>query len=202
MTDATLNVQDDRRWQAFNAGGLQCSCGEKHVGLFPINMLVPAGWAGPKDYEPDDAVSSAGTFLSENYCVFDGKAFAIRMRLPFRMRGAEPAAFTFTVWGAVAQDYFENYVAAKKAGGLREGAQGQATLVNRLSGFDNTHNLTGVTFQQSNGFPPLLLIVGPQPYNKPDHKLIADQKDGIDFDRALEMFAAYGHDMRASAAAV
>lgn len=200
MAEAEINVQDDPRWQAFTSQGLQCSCGEKHVGLFPINMLVPAGWQGPKDYEPDDAVRSDGTFLSENYCVFEGKAFAIRMRLPIRMRGAAPAAFTYTVWGAVNKVQFESYVAARKANALQNGLQSHATLCNRIGGYEDTFNLTGVCIQQTDGFPPLLLIAGPQPYNKPDHKLIADQKNGIDFDQALAMFAEYGHDMRIAVA--
>lgn len=200
MADAASNVQDDPRWQAFNAQGLKCSCGETHVGLFPINMLVPAGWQGSKDYEPDDAVRTDGTFISENYCVFEGKAFAIRMRLPLRIRGAAPAAFTYTVWGAVNQVQFESYVAARKSNNLRNGSQAPATLCNRVGGYEDTFNLTGVAFQQGDGYPPMLLIMGPQQYNKADHKLIEDQKNGIDFDKALAMFAEYGHDMRIAVA--
>jgi hypothetical protein len=200
MSGAEINVQDDARWQTFVAQGLKCSCGETHKGLFPINMLVPGGWQGGKEYEPDDNVRIDGTFISENYCVFEGKAFALRMRLPIRMRGAAPAAFTYTVWGAVSREQFQSYIAAKKAGALRDGIQAPATLTNRIAGYEDTFNLTGVAFQQNDGYPPLLLITGPQPYNKADHKLIADQKDGIGFDQALEMFAAYGHEMRTQVA--
>jgi hypothetical protein len=200
MADADFNVQDDPRWKAFNAQGLKCSCGETHVGLFPINMLTPAGWQGPKDYQPDDAVTTDGTFISENYCVFEGKAFAIRMRLPLRIRGAAPAAFTYTVWGAVNKTQFESYVAARKASALQNGLQSPATLCNRIGGYEDTFNLTGIAFQQNDGYPPMLLIMGPQQFSKPDHELIAAQKNGIDFDKALAMFAEYGHDMRTAVA--
>lgn len=73
-----------------------------------------------------------------------------------------------------------------------------ARLVNRLSGYPDTGNLMGSAFQQEDGAPPILLIHGPQPDNDPKHPLIEEQRQGIGVDRMLELFAAYGHDMRAN----
>ena len=86
------NVSEDPRWQAFNQDGFLCSCGERHVGLFPVNMLTPAAWDGPKEYAPDEDIQLDRTFISESYCVWQGQNFAMRMRLPLQMRGAAPAA--------------------------------------------------------------------------------------------------------------
>ncbi len=117
------------------------------------------------------------------------------------MRGAAPAAFTFTVWASVDRPDFEAYLDAKKNNRLSNTSRSLARLVNRLNGFPDTFNLMGTAFQQEDGGPPLLLIHGPQPNNTADHPLILEQRNGIGLDRAMELFAAYGHDMRREAGA-
>lgn len=196
MADAALNVQDDPRWQTFNTEGLQCQCGQRHVGLFPIHMLAPIGWQGPNEYQQDADVRTDGTFLSANYCVFEGRSFAIRMRLPLRLRGGAPVGFMFTVWGAVEKTVFENYVAAARAGTLRNEIQMPCLLSSRLAGYEDTNGIAGVAFQQVDG-PPLMLALRP-PAGLEGHSLILEQKDGISLDRALALMAQYGHEMRAN----
>ena len=198
MTVETASVLDDPRWKAFNTQGFACSCGERHIGLFPIHMQHPIGWPGPKDYEPDEALRMDGNFLSSNYCVWDGKYFSIRARLPIQIRGAQPAAFMYTVWASLNRPDFEGYLDAVRNKKLNNMAQAQARLVNRLSGFPDTFKLMGTAFQQEDGGVPLLLVHGRQPDNNPQHPLINEQRQGIGIDRMLELFAAYKHDMRAS----
>lgn len=198
MAAETASVLDDPRWKAFNTQGFACSCGERHVGLFPIHMQVPMGWPGAKDYRPDKELRMDGNFLSDNYCVWDGKYFAIRTRLPLQMRGAAPAAFMYTAWASFNRPDFEAYVEAHRNKTLNSTARAQARLVNRLNGFPDTGNLMGSAIQQGDGGPPILLVHGQQPDNRADHPLIQEQRQGIGFDRMLELFAAYGHDMRAS----
>jgi len=196
------NVSEDPRWQTFNQDGFPCSCGERHVGLFPVNMLTPAMWDGPKEYAPDAEIRLDRTFISESYCVWQGQNFAMRMRLPLQMRDASPAAFMYTVWAAVERADLEAYIAAKAQNTLRNEARFKARLVSRIAGHHDTANLMGLAFQQEDGWPPLLLLAGTQPYtNRPDHPLLQEQRQGIGLDRALELFAAYGHDMRPAAPA-
>ncbi|HEX5006221.1 MAG TPA: DUF2199 domain-containing protein, partial [Hyphomonadaceae bacterium] len=107
MTSVAISVLEDPRWQTFNTQGFACSCGDRHIGLFPIHIHHPIGWPGPKDYEPDSALRLDGNFLSGNYCVWEGKYFSMRMRLPLQIRGAEPAAFMFTVWASLNRADFE-----------------------------------------------------------------------------------------------
>lgn len=194
MTGAIVNAHDDPRWQAFNTVGLQCLCGQRHVGPFPIHMLAPLGWQGPNEYQPDADLRMDGTFISGSYCVYEGRSFAIRMNLPLRIRGAAPAGFLFTVWGAVERPVFETYLAAVQAGNLRNDAQMPVVLVNRLAGYEDTNGLGGVAFQQTDGLP-LMLVTRPQA-GLEGHSLILEQKDGIGFDRALALMAHYGHEMR------
>jgi hypothetical protein len=198
VTVETASVLDDPRWKTFNAQGLACSCGERHVGLFPIHMQHPVGWPGSTNYEPDAALRLDGNFLSANYCVWEGKYFSMRMRLPLQIRGAQPAAFMYTAWASLNRPDFEGYLGAVRNKRLNNTSRAQARLVNRLSGFPDTFRLMGTAFQQDDGGLPLLLIHGPQPDNNPQHPLIQEQRQGIGVDRTLELFAAYGHDMRAS----
>ena len=198
MTVVATSVLEDPRWQKLNTQGFVCSCGERHVGLFPIHIHHPLGWPGPTDYEADSALRLDGNFLSANYCVWEGKYFSMRMRLPIQIRGAQPAAFMFTVWASLNRPDFEGYLDAMRNKRLNNVARAQARLVNRLNGFPDTFKLMGTAFQQDDGGPPLLLIHGQQPDNDPKHPLIEQQRQGIGVDRTLELFAAYEHDMRAS----
>jgi hypothetical protein len=194
----TASVLEDPRWNAFNTDGFTCSCGERHIGLFPIHMHHPLGWPGSKTYESDDAVRLEGDFLSDHYCVWEGKYFSMRMRLPIQIRGAQPAAFMYTAWVGLNRPDFEGYLDAVKSKWLNNVARAQARLVNRLSGYPDTFGLMGAAFQQEDGGPPVFLAHGPQPDNRPDHPLIREQRQGIGVDRMLELFAAYQHDMRAN----
>jgi hypothetical protein len=198
VTLETTSVLDDPRWKTFNAHGFACSCGERHVGLFPIHMQHPIGWPGSTNYEPDGALRLDGNFLSANYCVWEGKYFSMRMRLPIQIRGAQPAAFMYTAWASLNRPDFEGYLDAVRNKRLSNTSRAQARLVNRLSGFPDTFRLMGTAFQQDDGGLPLLLIHGTQPDNDPQHPLIQEQRQGIGVDRTFELFAAYGHDMRAN----
>lgn len=199
MSVEPQSVQEDPRWLLFNEQGLPCGCGQHHIGLFPIHLQHPMGWPGSREYQPDEQLRLDGDFLSANYCVLEGKYFAMRMRLPIQIYGAAPLAFVYTVWASLNRPDFEGYVEARRSNRLDNRARAQARLVNRISGYPDTGSLMGTAFQQEDGGQPLLLVHGPQPDNSPDHPLIHEQRIGIGFDRVLALFAAYGHDMRAGA---
>ena len=197
MADAPVSVLDDPRWHKFNEEGFACSCGQRHVGLFPIQMQTPKGWPGEPVYEANAALRMDGNFLSQDFCVMEGKYFAMRMRLPVAIRGAEPAAFMYTVWASLNQAEFEVYVDVARRSELRANARAQARLVNNINGYVNSGGLMGSALHQEDGGHPVLLLHGPQPDNDPNHTLLSDQRNGIGVDRMLELFAAYGRDMRA-----
>lgn len=190
------SVLNDPRWRAFTEKGFDCSCGERHVGLFPIHMHHPLNWPGSNDYEPEEALRMDGNFLSPNVCVWDGKYFALRTRLPLQIAGAQPHAFMYTVWASFDRPDFEAHLAALKNNTLNNMTRTMARLVNRIGGFPDTSMLMGSAFQQEDRGPPILLIHGPQPNNSSSHPLIHEQRHGIGVDRMLELFSHYGHDMR------
>jgi len=190
------SVLSDPRWNAFNSQGFACSCGERHVGPFPIHLHHPVGWNGADAYEDDNALRMDGDFLSSSFCVVGGKFFAMRMRLPVQIHGAEPTVFLYTAWASMDRLDFESFADAYRTGKFVQDARVSARLVNRIAGYPDTYNLSGSAFQQLDGSPPALLIHGLQagPNNK--HPLLVEQRAGIGVDRMLELFAAYNHDMR------
>lgn len=197
MAITAANVTSDPRWRAFQEKGFACSCGQTHVGLFPIYIHHPISWPGSKDYEPDEALRMDGDFLSQNYCVLQGKFFCARVRVPVRLWGVN-WAFTYAAWAAFDRPDFESYVHARKTGTLRTGPTTAGRLVNRLSGYPDTSMLMGTVFQEATDLPALILH-GPQPDNSTGQLLMQEQKDGIGLDRALELFSLYKHDMRPAA---
>ncbi|MEP7210335.1 MAG: DUF2199 domain-containing protein [Alphaproteobacteria bacterium] len=187
----------DPRWVKFNGPGLDCSCGEHHVGLIALSMLRPAGF--PEAIAPDSnsQLHTVGNFISQDYCVWEGKYFAIRMSLPMAIQGIPAPALLLSVWGSVDESTFKAYIAAMNAGTLNPQAQAQARLVNRIAGFSDTFGLLGAAFQQPNEPPLLLMLTGAD--GKPsDHKLIFEQRNGITLDRLFDIYAENNHDMRSS----
>ncbi len=194
---AAADITTDPRWAKLHGAGVDCPCGQHHVGLVTLSMLKPAGWPGAAEYEPDEALRMDGDFLSPHYSVNEGKYFALRMSLPVRVKGTTGPASMFFVWASVNRPDFEGYVAAKNAGKLDDKARAQARLVNRIAGLPDTFGLMGMAIQQTDG-PPLLLLLNDPDGKGKAHPLIDDQRQGIDFDKLLEIYAANGHDFRSN----
>jgi len=196
METTADTVLSDPRWNAFLAQGLPCSCGERHVGPFPIHLHQPLGWTGPSAYENDDALRMDGDFLSSSFCVMGGRYFAMRMSLPVQIRGADPTVFLYTCWASLSRLDFEMIVRALRAGAEAPEQRVPARLLNRVGGYPDTFNLTGSAFPQAGASLPVLLIHGMQANGATTHPLIVEQHGGIGMDRVLELFAAYNHEMR------
>lgn len=191
------DASNDPRWVQFNEPGVDCSCGEHHVGLISLSMLKPAGWPGSSDAESNDELHVDGNFLSTDYCVWDGQYFAIRMSLPLRIQGIESPALLLSVWGSVDRTNFDAYITAVRNNMLNDKAHMPARLVNRIGGFPDTFGLLGAAIQQPNE-PPLLLVLNGADGQPSDHPLIHEQRNGIPFDRLFAIYAENGHDMRSS----
>ncbi len=198
---ATDALQDPR-WTTFTTTGYACSCGEHHVGLFPIHLNVPVGWPGGTAYQPESGsvesdydLRTDGDFLSHNFCVWGGKNFAIRMRVYLKVTGAEPAAFLFNAWAGLDRMDFDAFSEAMLKPGTHTGLRTRARLLNRLSRFPDTYNLSGTAVHVRPGESPVLMIHGIQADFRADHSLIVQQREGISVDRVFELFSAYRHNM-------
>ncbi len=187
----------DHRWTQLMETGADCSCGQRHTGLIELAFLTPADWPGVPAREPNEAMRLDGDFFSEDYAVREGKYFAIRCVLPLPVAGCSPPASVLVVWASVEKADFEKLHANPRPEMTNPPERFQARLINRISGYPNTFGLLGVAFPQADS--PPLLVLGKPPGDAPDlHPLVAEHRDGMTFDRLLEVYAAQGHDLRPS----
>lgn len=183
-----MSLAADPRWIKLTTVGVACSCGDRHQGVFPVSKAAPAGWSKPAVYEPNKALRTDGDFLSEDFCVIGGEFFAIRCTLDLPIKEAAEL-MRFGVWAAVSKEDFGDYL---RAFDLHDGKNGEAfgRLMDKLEGYYDTYALDAALFAQDNyQRPKMVLRDGP-------HPLIGDQRQGISFNRLLELYAAAGHDIR------
>lgn len=187
----------DPRWDRFIKTGLACSCGERHDGIFVVTFLHPPGWTGNIDYEANTALRMDGNFLSQEFCVIEGKYFALRMIVPLPVKDHSPPALPLAVWASVNRPDFEAYAAARAGNGQDKVPRMQARLITRVSGYDDTFGLMGQAFPQADG-PPLLVLERNQAPGLMGGQLISEHRDGATLDRLFDIYAAHQHDMRSS----
>jgi hypothetical protein len=186
-----------RKWAQLNADGVACSCGERHVGLFALVFLRPPGWTGAPDPEPNSALRMDGNFLSQDFCVMEGKYFAVRMIVPLPIQGISPPAAPLAVWASLDRADFEAFVGALAENRHDKPERMQARLITRVGGYPDTFGLMGQAFPQADG-PPLLVLERNQAPGLAGGQLVSEHRDGATFDRLLDVYAAHQHDMRAS----
>lgn len=196
MTDLS-NTKTDPRWVQLNGGGVACSCGERHVGLFALTYLRPPGWTGAPAFEPISALRMDGDFLSQDFCVMEGKFFAMRMVLPLPIRDVSPPALPLLVWASLNRADFEAHLAALTEKRQDKPGRSQARLITRIGAYPDTFGLMGQAFPQADG-PPLLVIDRNQAPGAAGGPLISEHRDGATLDRLFDIYAAHQHDMRSS----
>jgi hypothetical protein len=187
----------DPRWSRLHGEGLACSCGERHVGLIALSFLRPPGWQGPPAPQPNAALRMDGDILTDDFCVIEGRYFAMRMSMPLPVMGAPPPAILLSVWAAVSRASFEALQTPRFAMPTALDPQDPARLLTRIAGYSDTGGLMGRAFSQPDG-PPLLVLEKSQAGSFGVHPLVSEHRDGIRLDRMFEVYAANGHDMRSS----
>lgn len=128
-----------------------------------------------------------GDFLSQDFCVLDGKYFMVRAVLLIPVIGLKDQ-FGFGCWSTLSRDNFRKYVDGFDSGEYADMGPWGGWLTNRVENFVE-------------GPDPLALWVQPQPDRKrpllwvrdDDHPLAIAQEQGITPERMLEVFAHYGH---------
>ena len=184
-----MSLDADPRWQRFLGRAAPCPCcGRTFAGVFDIAFDHPANWPhGPLRDTGGDALEVDGDSLTADLCVHDGQRY-IRATLPIPIRGTEQV-FAYGPWGSVSEGSYDAYVEAAYLGGPPfEGCF--AWLANILPGTGQEDAL------------PCNLMPHADPDRRPElyvhrgHPLHDWQRDGIDFDGLLDLYAAAGQDIR------
>lgn len=185
-----MNLADDLRWHRLNKRDWTCpTCGEQHRGLFDLAARHPVQWPHGEDYEPNAALRLDGDFLSEDFCVLRGEHFFVRSLLFLPIIGSDES-FAFGVWGSLAREKFRIYVDTFDSGVQGHLGPWFSWFSNELRSYGDTVNLK-VQMRPRNGRQrPYLELMSD------DHPLAQDQRNGITFDRVLDLYALYDHDIR------
>jgi len=187
-----MDLSNDLRWHRLNKREWICpSCGEPHQGLFDLAARHPVQWPHGEEYEPNAALRMDGDFLSEDFCVLRGEHFFVRSLLLLPIIGAEKP-FGFGVWGTLSRVNFELYVDTFDGGVQGHLGPWFSWFSNELRSHPDTVNLKAQMHPRNGRQRPYLQIM------TEDHPLAREQRDGITFDRVLDLYALYDHDIRAA----
>jgi hypothetical protein len=183
-------LDDDPRWKRFQHEAWTCpSCGGEHAGLFDLAHAKPEQWPDGEEKQPNGAVHSLNHVLTEDCCIIDGEHFFVRCVLELSIVGASDAVFGYGVWSTLSKKNFDIYLSHFDEGQRGELGPWFGWFSNRLKGYPDTLNLKCQVHPQPNRQRPLIEI------EPADHPLAIEQRDGITFDRLLEIYALNGHDI-------
>lgn len=152
-------------------------CGERHEGSPSIGFASPHGWD-----ETFRAKNSKNYWLTEDLCIIDSDRF-IRCILEVPILGASQP-FLWGVWVSQSQENFRLYAETFESSPERVTF---GYLSNRIPEYPDTLNLHTQVHWQSNGQRPWLEI------EPTEHRLYNDWKDGITWDRAMELALPFQH---------
>ena len=198
MSDSMdLSLSRDPRWLKLHDHAWICPCcGKTHQGLFDIACDKPDFWQRPEEQSPNSEVLTSGNVLtnvlSEDFCILNGEHFFVRCVLPLPIIGATHEHFAFGVWATLSKKNFNVYLDAFDAGDSGSLGPWFGWFSNRLPGYPDTLNLKCQVYPQGNRQRPHIML------EATDHLLAIEQRQGITFDRLLEIYALSGHDMRAA----
>ncbi|HJQ60188.1 MAG TPA: DUF2199 domain-containing protein [Vineibacter sp.] len=168
-----------------------CSaCSQTHQGLFDLAHDQPDAWPGGEELSPNTAVATSTHFLSEDFCVVEGEQYFVRCVLELPIIGAGDERFGFGVWSSLSKANFGLYVDSFDSGDQDDLGPWFGWFSNTLQGYRETFGLKCQVHPRGNRDRPLIEL------EPTDHPLAVEQRDGITFDRLLDIYALNGHDIR------
>lgn len=168
-------------------GRWQCSCcGEWHEGLMDLAAGAPDHWPHEQAYEPNSALRTDGDFLSEDFCVLEGRHFFVRSVLVVPIQASE-RGWGFGAWTTLSRENFDRYAAM-----FDDPPQTDEVwfgwLSNKLRIYHQGSEPVSVdVYPQSNRQRPRLFV------QDGTHPLAVAQREGITPEDLLILLRAYGH---------
>lgn len=168
-------------------------CGLEHREMFALACMAPDSWRGSHDWKPNHALRMEGDFLSEDFCVQHGEHFYVRCSLEIPIHGVAEK-FSFGVWSTLSRTNFDIYLDAFDDGVYADMGPWFGWLSNDLGVFGSTLNRKCRVHPQLNRQRPVISLIDA------DHPLAIAQDEGITPERAMELYAWYGHESEDDAA--
>jgi len=186
----SFQLDRDPRWLRLHDRQWICPCcGSKHAGLFDLACDKPDFWQGTDERSPNSKVRTSNNVLAEDFCVLDGQHFFVRCVLQLPIVGSSDAHFGFGVWATLSRKNFDLYLDTFDLGSQGHLGPWFGRLSNRLEGYPDTLNLKCQVRPQDGRQRPYVEL------EPTDHPLAMEQRSGITFDRLLDIYALYDHDL-------
>lgn len=178
-----IDLAQDSRWRRFTDASYTCACcGKGFCGPMDIGFGTPAAWPhGLRGKR--DALAVGADRLTADGCELGDSRF-VRAVLILPILGTHET-FAYGPWASVHPDSF----APALTGNGFEGCF--AWLSNHLPGWDTDQPLPCNLLPGAPGERPRLEV-----HASSGHALAEAQRDGITFDRLLDIYAAAGNDIR------
>ena len=187
----------DPRWAEFEGSWRCANCEQWHSGIFDLGCFAPDFWQGPVVLSDNSDLNFDGDFLSEDFCVIDAKHFFIRCVFSFPLVGSD-GRFGFGVWSSLSRANFDAYVHGFDDGMQADLGPWFGWFSNRLAGYPDTISLKAVVQPQDDRQRPNLSLAA----DHAEHPLAVEQRDGMTFERLLDIYSLYGHGAQPAAIAV
>jgi hypothetical protein len=164
-----------------------CSgCDTPHRGMIDLAPSAPDPWRGSPDPAPNAALTLDADFLSDDFCVIDGKYFLVRCVLEIPVHGLD-TSFGFGCWGTLSRANFEAYVDQFDSGNYQGAGPWSSWLCNQFYTYIGTEPVACWMFPQLERQRPVLRI------QDDEHPLAIAQGDGVTPEQVLEYYRHYGH---------
>ncbi len=154
--------------------------------MFDLAAWAPAHWHRTEPYEENGALRTDGDFLSEDFCVIEGKNFFVRGVLLIPIQGVDEP-FGFGVWSTLSRKNFDIYVDGFDDSDYSDWGPWTSWFSTALADFGDTLIKPAWVQPRPDRQRPLVWL------HDDDHPLSAAQRNGIKAERVLQIYAAYGH---------
>lgn len=169
------------------AGKWHCAgCDDLHVGMMALAAFAPDPWPHGESREHNGAIRFDGDFLSEDFCVLDGKNFLIRAVLEIPVHGLAEK-FSFGCWSTLSRENFDKYLEGFDNGHYPDWGPWTGWLCNQLETYIGTEPQSVYVYPQPDRQRPTLRVMDDT------HPLAIDQERGIGIDRLVQILTFYGH---------
>jgi hypothetical protein len=181
-----IDLSSDPRWMRltdpqFAAAGFQ-------GGRFEVDVDRPAIWTGgdpvggDEDFDPNN-------FLSADFCIISDARFFLHGVSEIAIQGGAGAMLYLGVWAEVSRQSFGAYFRSLDGSSPLPPPMPGA-FANQLNGFGQTHGAACMVRARSGAERPLVTL------NDARHPLAEAQLRGVTLDRLLDVYAAFGMDLR------
>jgi hypothetical protein len=163
-------------------------CGHSHGGMFDLATFSPDPWSGQRTYQPNNALTLEGDFLSEDFCVIAGEHFMVRCVIDIPVHDFE-RRFGFGCWGSLSRTNFERYVAGFDNGDYGDSSPWTSWLCNNVLKLEDTQPVGCLMYPQPDRQRPILRVA------IEEHPLWPMQEYGIAPEVVFNLYRLHGHSL-------